>query len=111
MGESLQTASVAGGHTGSVIDMSENQLFETARLGVEIEKFIATPTGQYLWGKAEQLIADAYHEFLIADPMKPGEVMAAQNNAKLGAMFKTWLISGIEDGQNALVELEREELE
>jgi hypothetical protein len=89
--------------------LEKDQLFQAALLGVDAEKFLSSPVGVMLWKRADEKIERASRELITVDPFDSAKIRELQNDAKLGAMFKTWMVDAIDDGNNAMTEMERED--
>ena len=86
----------------------EDQLLTTAVIGVEAERFRSTRVGRKMEDRARAKIANAQNALVTVEPTDTEKIRALQNEAKLGAMFLTWLDDLIHDGQQAEEDIQKE---
>lgn len=70
-------------------------------LGVEIERFLSSPVGQYMVERSGQQQDDALDALASVDPEDPKEIRRLQSNFRLANQFGEWLRDGITEARNA----------
>jgi len=83
---------------GAFID---DPLFEQATLGIEVEAFLKTKFGKYLWGTALEEEGKAMAEFLSANPADNAEFIRIQQDALVARRIREWLLTAITSGELA----------
>jgi hypothetical protein len=89
--------------------MDNQELFERAGFGKEVELFWGSGVGQYLRNRAQECYSEAIQSLKSVDPTDTRAVMKAQNEARVAEMFEQWLSQAVLDGLKALELLEGEE--
>lgn len=81
--------------------MDEQLLFAEARLGLDVESFLASQVGRYLIGRADAEAESALLDLADIDPEDAKAVRTAQNRHKLARSVRQWLEEAIEAGRLA----------
>ena len=89
--------------------MDNQELFDRAGFGKEVELFWGSSIGQYLRNRAQECYSEAIQSLKSVDPTDTRAVMKAQNEARVAEMFEQWLSQAVLDGLKALELLEGEE--
>jgi len=89
--------------------VDNQELFERAGFGKEVELFWGSGVGQYLRNRAQECYSEAIQSLKSVDPTDTRAVMKAQNEARVAEMFEQWLSQAVLDGIKALELLEGEE--
>ena len=89
--------------------MENQELFERAGFGKEVELFWGSGIGQYLRNRAQECYSDAIEALKAVDPTDYRAVMKAQNEVRVAQMFEQWLSQAVLDGLKALELLDGEE--
>lgn len=78
-----------------------DELIAESLIGDEAEKFFDSDLGRAMIGMAEQQVREAQEAFVEMDPENILGIRELQNRAKLGRMFKSYLIELISNGRQA----------
>jgi hypothetical protein len=89
--------------------VDNQELFERAGFGKEVDLFWGSGIGQYLRNRAQACYSEAIQSLKSVDPTDTRAVMKAQNEARVAEMFEQWLSQAVLDGLKALEILEGEE--
>jgi len=92
------------GHVMSYED-HKSDLFDEARLGIEVQEFLSTKIGRYLIGRAEIEAEEAFKRFKEVDPENAEEIRKLKQDALLPSLIKGWLASAINNGRVCEYEL------
>ena len=79
----------------------DDPLFEKATLGIEIEAFLKTKPGKYLWETALEAEGKAMAEFLNANPADSKELIRIQQDALVARRVREWLLTAVNAGELA----------
>lgn len=79
------------------------------KLGIELEQFLNSETGQYLHGRAAADLHDAWVELEKVDPTDPEAIRKTQNKAWVARNFLAWMAEAISNGRNAEQRLQQED--
>jgi len=91
--------------------MNTQETFEIARFGVEAEKFINSPIGQYVIERAEMDREKAIEEFKKIDVADVAAVRRIQNDIDTPDRIVKWLTDAIQSGYAAHDALRQQEAE
>ena len=90
--------------------MSEDrELLQRVGLGVEAESFLGSNLGRYLIERAEGERDDAVEDLKEANPDDPKGIRDLQNRIWRAESVQFWLADLINDGRNAMHELQARE--
>jgi len=89
--------------------MTEQDMFKTAQIGIEAEKFLSTDLGIFLLGKAEMELETGFSLLLDALPTDYATITKLQSQCKRALNFKSWLAEAIQSGEYAVRELRQDE--
>lgn len=90
---------------------SQEQLFEEAKLGIEVEDFLRSKTGRYLRGRAVAQYEEAKEGILSCNPdsfFGRRKIKQHQQQAALADMFMKWCADVIAHGREAEAFLDEE---
>jgi hypothetical protein len=89
------------------LDASElRELYATVELGLDVQAFLRTPVGKYLWQRASDERVDALADLVDVSPADTEAVRALQSTIKRADSILFWLNEAIEAGKNAEAQLE-----
>lgn len=81
--------------------MREDEAFDVARFGVEVERFIHSDIGKYLIDRAEMDREKAVKDFKTVDVTNTGEITRIQNELNTPDRIVAWLTDAIQSGYAA----------
>ena len=84
---------------------TEGMLIKEAQIGIEAEEFRKSDLGQYLHGRAEVDIAQAYKNFETVCPDNPNAIRAIQDQVRVLRMFQRFVDDAIQNGREATARL------
>lgn len=80
------------------------QMRSDVAFGLDVQQFMTTTMGRYLKDRANAEIADAKDALIDVDAEDYKAVRAAQNRAKVAAMFLEWMGEAVTTGEMAQAE-------
>ncbi|GAC1457377.1 MAG: hypothetical protein NVSMB70_01120 [Chamaesiphon sp.] len=87
----------------------EQELYDRAAFGKQIENFWSSPIGGYLRARANDCYTAGLVKLKSVDATNTADVMKAQNEVKVAEQFIDWLEEGVQEGLQALNLLEGNE--
>lgn len=82
------------------------ELIRAVQFGIEVERFMQTPIGTYLWNRAMKQITESAEALFSIDDISSPEAKVAHDQARIGNMFVDWLNEGLQEARDAEIQLE-----
>jgi len=79
--------------------MTEDTLFNAAKLGVDVERFFSSPVGRYLKAKAEKDSLEAIYAMKTVDINDPVACRKIQDDLNTPDKILRWLNEMVEEGR------------
>ena len=91
-------------------ESSDDELYQVARLGIEVEAWFRTPVGAYVLKRAEAEVEDAFNQWLDTPDPRDQITPNLHQRANAARAAILWLNDAIHDGQAAEASLEEEQI-
>jgi hypothetical protein len=78
-----------------------DELLAKVELGLDAQAFMRTKLGQYLIGRANEIVEEAVEKLKEADPDDTKAIRDLQNTIRLNESFMYWLADAVTQGQSA----------
>ena len=88
--------------------MENDELYQRAHFGKEVELFWSSRVGGYLQDRARECYTAAIRELKTVDPHDTKKIMSLQNDIWKAEEFEKWLSEAVLDGLKSLEILEGE---
>lgn len=91
-----------------VIDPQVKMLMESAALGMAAKEFMACDFGKHIVSKASAEVDQALSELIECPPGDAEQIRSIQNRVHVAQSAVRWLVEAINEGDNAMRDLDEE---